>query len=383
MGDLDYTTSNEIVINGIYELPAINCKGQSADKISNIEKHHYISAIRKAFGNKVGGVTNFGSSCYDKISIFDEGTKEYDEIDYRMKCIQFYQQECIDSAKNGIPPKPIPSYWHDFRDKKLKHDIDKETGEVKETEEMFNKIELYNSVLVEKKPYFFRYIYDKTNKEYVSFKNKTEANCARRFRCKVDDLKAKEHLTKEQEDFLRWYDVKNTLSSNPCIVNKLAWLIEENFDNIGRVENNPFNSSIYIDRSIEISITPMATKSIKNICESYKKSIQAQYNNVDFNDKTDLQKVKDDAINKLSDELVAIIPNEKLLANTLIHLAYTKGNIPKFIAWLISGEIILENMLDNSNRKIAFPVQDKDGHILYGGKLFSMVEKEIIKEKVV
>lgn len=380
-GDLDYTTSNEIVINGIYELPAINCQGNSASKISNIEKSQYVEAIKKSFGNKVGSVTNYGSSCYDKISLFDNNTRQYDEIDYRMKCIQFYQQECIDSAKNGIPPKPIPKYWHDFRAKEIKYNLDLETGEILDSIEEYSKKEFLNSVLTEKKPYFFRYIYDDVNKEYVNFNDKTESNCARRFRCKVEDLKSKEHLTTEQSDFLKWYDIKNPLSLNPCIVNKLAWIIEENFDDLGRVSNVEFDSSIYMDKSLDIIIGTSTNKSIKSICESYKKSIQAQYNNSDFNDKTNLQKVKDDAIDKLNDELSLIIPNSKVLANTLIHLAYIKGSIPKFVVWLVSGNQILDNMLNNNNRSINFPIQNTDGDLLYGGRTFKMINKEINTNK--
>ena len=94
-GDILFTTSNQIIINGISDEPAIVCEGKSSDKKGNVNKDDFIKCIKNSFGNKVGSVTNVGSSFYDKISLFEKGTKEYDELNYRIQTIQYIQQECI------------------------------------------------------------------------------------------------------------------------------------------------------------------------------------------------------------------------------------------------------------------------------------------------
>ena len=67
-------------------------------------------------------------------------------------CIQYLQQECIDSAKNGIPPKAIPGYWLNYNDEKVSIKIDKETGEILDSDDELERKRFYQRVLTEKKP---------------------------------------------------------------------------------------------------------------------------------------------------------------------------------------------------------------------------------------
>ena len=48
-------------------------------------------------------------------------------MEYRIACMQGYQQEIIDSIK-GIIPKQVPSYWYNYKDVKVYHEdkIDKD-----------------------------------------------------------------------------------------------------------------------------------------------------------------------------------------------------------------------------------------------------------------
>ena len=170
-GDINFTTDNPIIVNGIFDdLPTIFCEGKSSSKMKNPQREDFIKSIKDGFGNKVGSVTNFGSSCYDKLSLFEKGTKEYEEIDYRIMCIQYLQQECIDSAKNGLPPRPIPSFWLNPNCEELNIWEDKEEGVLKNlTDEEFEFIEFNKRILTDKKPYYFRYIYQESDAQYRKF----------------------------------------------------------------------------------------------------------------------------------------------------------------------------------------------------------------------
>ena len=60
---------------------------------------------------------------YDILAKFEKGTKEYEEMLYRITCMQGYQQEIIDSCK-GIIPKQVPKEWYDYRSVKDIEDND-------------------------------------------------------------------------------------------------------------------------------------------------------------------------------------------------------------------------------------------------------------------
>lgn len=380
-GDLDYTTDNKIIINGIEDLPSLNCFGESAEKTTNHTREDYRTAIKSAFGNKVGSVTNYGSSCYDKISMFDVGSREYDEIDYRIKCIQFYQQECIDSAKNGKPPKPIPQYWHNYKAEELGYNSELEKFVIPEDKDSRELIEFYNRVLTEKKPYFFRYIYDDVNREYLKFKTLTDTNCGIRFRCTVDELKAKEHLSNEQTEFLKWYEIKNPLSTNPCIVNKIAWIVEKEFDSSNRNKKYDFDYSVYYNLESETIKDSKILKQIKDIYADYKRSLNNSYAYVDNSNKEDNVSNKNQSKELFKDKLLKIIPNEDILCNTLIYLGYEKGSISTGLVWIIVGNLIIKNLLKNNNNVINYPTKCKEGDLRYKGDLFKIVSKVIVEEK--
>jgi len=375
-GDINFTTSNNLIIEGIYDLPAILCEGGKSDPKANITKDDFILSIKKSFGNKVGSVTNYGSSCYDKLSIFKEGSKEYMELDYRIKCTQFYQQECIDSVKNGEPPKPIPKYWHDYHSDDLKYKTDVETGEILNTEEEIEFIEFNRRILTEKKPYYFIYIYDDLMKQYSTFVKNTATNCARRFRCKISEL---EPNTKEKEEFLEWYGKKAIVNNNPCIVNKIAKIVETEFPRMPNVPNETFDFSIYLDKVKEYEIgTNIEIKELKNLYGDYKKS---KKNNIciDYNAKDDIAKEtgeRDDAIRIKAH--VAIV-NKDTLLRTLLNLAYERTSpvVSKSFVWAIVGGMIINNILNNNNRVIKYPIKKDDGDMRYGYNKFSIVEKII------
>ncbi len=384
-GDINFTTSNPIIVNGIFkDLPTIFCEGKTSSKIANPKKEDFVKAIKDGFGNKVGSVTNFGSSCYDKLSLFEEGTEEYKEIDKRIMCIQYLQQECIDSAKNGLPPKPIPSYWNNFNSEKLNMFEDKENGVLKEgiTDEEIEQIAFYKRILVDKKPYYFRYIYKESNKEYMDFVKTMESSSLRGFNKTIEELRFSENRTPEEQEFLDRFDDKLPLSDNPCIINKIAHKVEREFYKVFgyNKRDSDFDYTIYQYDGVEEKAT---AKQIKDICKLYE-----EYKGINKTIKLNTSKLnKDDyygytiaVYDVLSKQIREVIPNEILLVNTLIELSYNKSKISKAFAWSFAGDLILECMLDKNERKIMYPVKDLEGNIEFDGEIFKMIEKVIEEE---
>lgn len=383
-GDINFTTSNPIIVNGIFkDLPTIFCEGKTSSKMANPKKEDFVKAIKDGFGNRVGSVTNFGSSCYDKLSLFEEGTEEYKEIDKRIMCIQYLQQECIDSAKNGLPPKPIPSYWNNFNSEKLNIFEDKENGVLKEgiTDEEIKQIAFYKRILVDKKPYYFRYIYKESNKQYMDFVKTMESSSLRGFNKTIEELRFSENRTPEEQEFLDRFDDKLPLSDNPCIINKIAHKVEREFYKVFgyNKRDSDFNYTIYQYNGVEEKATP---KQIKDICKLYE-----EYKEMNKNNKVNRTLNKEasyDWVNTIyeeySKELRTIIIDERILVNTLIDLSYNKTKISKPFIWFLCGDLILKCMLNKNGNKIEYPVRDLEGDIVFDGEIFKMIEKVIEEE---
>ena len=106
-------------------------------------KEDLLKSNKDGFGDDIGIITNHITSMTDILSKLSEDSAEYKELMKRIMCGQNYQQNAIDKIK-GIVSKPMPKHWY-----KYSSDLDD-----------FNK-----SIVANRKPYFFQYIYPHRMKE--------------------------------------------------------------------------------------------------------------------------------------------------------------------------------------------------------------------------
>ena len=392
--DMNFTTSNSIIIKGIFDLPALDCDSESAEKMVNPQRSDYIKAIKNSFGNKVGSVTNVGSSFYDKLALFFKGSNQYIELDRRIQCIQYIQQSCIDSAKQGKPPEPIPNYWYDNKCDKVK--INKEAILDKNNKKTGKYIILDNKKVVEekkyllsmcayKKPYYFRYIYGDLNAQYINYIKEVNVLCLREFRMTLDELINKKDKTQFENEKLAYYLEKNPLSDNPCVVNKIAHNVEVNFEgdlNNDNNSNRKFDYSVYVNDKIE-NVDKNLQSRINKIYSEYKSMITNKKNNSDYNsDKEEGMNESIQNFEALKEELHSIHEDINELTDILVYLAYEKSIVSKNFVWSMMGDTILDNMLNKNNRTINYPIRDCEGDILYDGDRFKMVSK-ILESEVI
>ena len=312
------------------------------------------------------------------LSLFEEGSKEYNEIDYRIMCIQYLQQECIDSAKNGIPPKPIPSYWNNYNSDKLKIKVDEETGEILNTEEELEKIELYSAILTEKKPYYFRYIYKASNDEYVKYIKAMEVNCLRNFRKSIDELKAVQNKTEEEKDFLKYYEKHLPLSNNPCVVNKIANKVENVFDGdlkSTRKEKN-FDYTMYMSDN-EFKATKTQKAKLIELYEEHKRAVKGRLCIAEQEIKDNRAKNNYELFEIERMKAMEIISDEANLTDTLIEMSYKLTKISRAFVWNLVGDVILNNLLNKNENTIHYPVKDNEGDIVFNGNRFRLETKTI------
>ena len=93
-GDTFFTTDNPVILRNVYPTKAIMCVQSASQKIIPKEKD-FILANKRSFGNLVGTITNYATSMYSVIVNFKEGTPEWNELHYRILCMQDFQQNSI------------------------------------------------------------------------------------------------------------------------------------------------------------------------------------------------------------------------------------------------------------------------------------------------
>ena len=233
-GDLVMLTDNPVLVRKLNVLPALMCVQRKAQKKVPTEDD-FIQSNIESFGNDIGRTTNWITSMFEVKSHFSPGSKEYETLEYRIRCGQLYQQNVIDKAK-GIIAKPMPREWHD-KYAAGKIDDDK-------------KRELYRRIVADKKPYFMRYIYPDLMKEYNAYIRKTDRCALREFQLTMRELQQLPYseLTERQKEFLYYYDLRMPVGIGDCVMNKICRRLEEAFDGyIGKLQIKPadFDYSIY------------------------------------------------------------------------------------------------------------------------------------------
>lgn len=364
-GDCVINTSFPLLVNKTRQLPAIVCVQRKAPKCIPSDDDIKESNI-KSFGNAVGGTTNKITSMFEVQANFDKGSREYNILDYRIKCGQLYQQNAIDKTK-GIEAKPMPDTWYNWIANKLTK---------AKTSEQKKEFWMNRKIIADRKPYFMQYIYPSERTELNNYKKKNNEKCLMRFRITLDELLEKENKTKEEKRFIYCYKNRMPLGMAPCTINRICWRIEDIFDKV------LYDTSCDFDYSILKSDVEYSNKTynkIKKIYESYKKELQSyvQYAKSERlkSDERQIQKylLKEQFKEKCFKEC----PNEDELCNIVLDLCYSKSKNSKQFAWDICGEIFIKNLLKRNNYKISYPELDEHGDIEFNGMHFSMKETEI------
>ena len=400
-GDMNFTTSNKIIINGIRVLPALDCASYSGEKMVNPTKEDYITGIKNSFGCAVGAITNWGSSAYDLLSTFKKGSDEYLETEKRIQSIQMIQQLSIDACKQGKKPKPIPSFWKNKNAGLFKPD---KNGNCKLSEE---KLEFYKKLVVDKKPYFFRYIYKAVDKDYKKWEKESNVSSLRNLGITYAELKNKDR-NEEEEKLYQYLEREKPVSDNNCTVNWIAHYVEDCFEETFskskiNQDRKEFNYSIYKDEEYNYALyskkeldamnilaeerklledeTKVNKKIISEVVKKYKEYkelVKARKENYDGMDKEEGKDSADTMYTLLRSDLLQLDIDRKTLVNIMIDMAYKTGKISVVFLWAMFGVDILDNLLRNKDYIIEYPkLVEEEGDFTYDGYNFKMAQKQL------
>ena len=80
----------------------------------------------------------------------------------------------------------------------------------------------HNSMVISKKPYFFRYLYPELNKQYKQYENAYNIICKDMFGVKLKKLLADPNKTEAQRNLIRRYQKYSPLIVSNCVMNILC-----------------------------------------------------------------------------------------------------------------------------------------------------------------
>lgn len=359
-GDLVMLTDNKVLVDKLKVLPALMCVQRKAKK-KIVSEEDSIQANIDSFGDDIGKTTNWITSMFDVQAQFQKGSREYEELDYRIKCGQLFQQNAIDKAK-GIIAKPMPREWHDRHSVNMIEDADTRR--------------FYQKLVADKKPYFMRIIYPALMKQYNTYIKNTNKNAMREFQMTVDELMEipASEQTERQKDFIRYYHSRMPVGNNDCVMNRICRRFEREFDGyLGR--HNADTEFDYTIMKSEVEYSRSQFNAISKLYESYNKRLRnyavfASYERVDEYDTfSRMLEMRNEFIQECTKEC----PDRFALCNIVLDICYQKSSTKRFV-WEMCGDEIIQNLLKRNGGIISYPTLDVDGDITFGGNRFTVMK---------
>ena len=385
--DLDIlaTTSNKTIINHTYKdcLPVVY-DAPKPQKIIFTDDDLYKSDTF-SFGSIIGSITNKSSNAYALLPNLElkygKNSKEYKLTESRLQQCCKAQSAQIDKAKIGKPVKGIPSIWIT----KQKVNINKATGEVLDSDDVVKEKIFYNSILLNKYPYFFKYRYKDAKKRYDKYVDESEMTCHQKFKMSVKSLMDLSRKTPEQKEFIENYYQYMPLTYSDSSMNLLCRYIEGiNFDISQKIKSVDNSTIIDVYKNSKFDYTQEQYENIISVLKSYIKGkhfnqmLPSDSNEDESKFDSDIIKEYQVDNDSLEYKIKKVCDNPYIVVNCLIDYFYKdKISANKDILWSTYGKYIFNNVKLNTKDKIMFPMPNKNGDIKYMGNHYSLEEVEL------
>ncbi|MCK9442685.1 MAG: hypothetical protein M0Q13_14845, partial [Methanothrix sp.] len=334
-----------------------------------------------SFGSIIGSITNKSSNGYALLpnieKQFGNDSEEYKITLSRLKQCCKAQSAQIDKAKIGKEVKGIPKLW--IHKQKINKD---ESGNVLDSDEVVKEINKYNNILLNKYPYFFKYLYKDAKRKYNKYCEENEMTCHQKFQMSFKKLKDLARHSQEQEQFIKNFYTYSPLTHSDSPMNLLCKYIEGiNFQINDKVKNTTdFDMTLY--KSSNYNYTKEQYAEIIRVLKTHISSIKFDRllpKDEDDDTHFDVDVVKEYKVDNdtLEKNINEVCSNVYVVTNCLIDYFYIdKPSANKDVLWSIYGKYIFNNVKENTFATPKFPFPNKDGDIIYWNKQYLL--KEII-----
>lgn len=369
-GDTICLHTDEVMLRHKQELP-VKCAGISGQKVVVDGDEECIKMARLACGNtipQIGSIINIASNMYSVRSQFAEGTREYEEMTNRLIHMQKISQSVIDAKKAGTFFE-TPSHWYK-RDEKYFADMSEE-------ERAFNL-----QLVADKKPYFFRYNYDKLNENYKDFLYRLNIRTVAHWNVTAEEFLELDDYTEEQIKLLEYLGEKCNINLNDNnTMYKITKKAEQMLDGIiynkekGDVEDL-LKSGEY-KKEDYLNLMPK----FEQILAEYSREVKKIYSVKTILEKREREQIISEQIEELKLEIlhkILVITdfNEKLACDVLIDVTEDTGT-ESMLLWELFGKVIIDNLLNKNGHKANLIVEDEEGMYNFKGRAYSIKKVEI------
>lgn len=380
--DIIFTCDNPNFINGVYpdqRVVTYNAKKPHKKPAREMTDLDLYNTDTFSFGTRIGQITNICSTFVSMLPLFEKGSKEEKLLQDRVRSCCAAQSRQIDKTKIGENVKAEATIW-----KQYQH-INPE-----DSPEEIKRKEFLNSLLADKKPYFFRYKYNTLSKEYNEFVKKNDQDCQLRFACSLKELLAKDEnlLNESQKEFIRCYKHFLPVVDSDCVMNQICKYIEnidfhirekvrssQNFD-----YHTLMSDGFVINKKIYEQINDLVSSRIKEwAAKRTEKALDGAFTSKTVNPSKVLD--RDLEYNILRQDLLTnICSNEEQLANHLIYLFYVdKQSYNKNILWALVGRQIYENIRKKTS-VYYFPQKNPNGSLEFLYEKYS-IERVLVSHE--
>lgn len=229
-GDIVLTTDNEQFLKGSHKDHNIITYDKGLATPAKMTVANITKTVMKGFGTGVGGFSNTATILYAMAAIFNKPEQKdmQEEIMTRIKLLREIVGQEIDRIKGADKPS-LPPEWKEY-----------ETFSPEDSDEEKMRKARHNSLVISKKPYFFRYLYPELNKRFKQFENSYNQVSKDMFGIKFKKLFKKEDKTDEEKLLIKNYQRYSPLITSDCIMNCLCREIENIDFDIKFSRDTPF-----------------------------------------------------------------------------------------------------------------------------------------------
>lgn len=355
-GDIVYTTNNKYMLNGVYEetrgIP-ITYQPSKIKKVSlNYNDLYNFDAF--AYNTKIGYITNCSTTLYEMQHLYKEGSVEFAEIEKRLKLCRKAQGMEIDKAKIGTKVPSLPQKW-----------VKRQTPNGDE------KIDFENSLVIEKRPYFMRYLYGHYNQEYKNHLADFDRYSMVMYGVKFHDISDEQKNTDEYKELCEYYNRRCPLLETDGLMNRMCRYMETELAKIKSVTRNLDTKEAYKILSTAYGLDRNRLQQMDELYKQYINFKKAKMlSQSEFSTYEQFYKY-------LRQKAVEYISNDKEeLANLAVELCYNTKSHKKEFCWDVFGNWIVYNIMKameyNGDEVVKIPILSENGSLEYLGEKYEI-----------
>lgn len=334
--------------------------------LHKINHKNLVEGYIRGFGNRVGVYSNHATIIEAMKAMFQkpEQQPQRDELQKRKKLLREVVGAEIDSTKGLAKPKEPWEFTHFEK-------INDDDSDIVKAEKYYR-----NSLVISKKPYFFRYLYPELNKRFKQYENAYNEISKCLFGMKFKKLLLKENKTEQEKNLIRRYQRFCPVISSNCTMNNLCKRIENiDFD----IKYNKDNKTLlpdYPDRAKNPDILEKFKLLYRKYCNKRALNYVSMLFEEDAMQNDDIRfSVIDATLAEIREDWMEMSVNVEDSLGYIHALARQYAKFNWAFAWDLLGDLILDCI--DSNKTIV-PVEDESGREFLGRKY---ILKEIQKDE--